>query len=371
MAYIRELSSIRGIAAVVVVFGHVLSVVDRHSLGHEGTDGGRAWVAPLFDFMSSTFNGPAAVELFFVLSGLVLSLSLARGDKDYVMWMNSFYIRRIFRIYPALWLSFILALALLPFERDACLTGVCTNWAATNFQEDFTLKRIALSFMGLYVHLNGPTWSLRVELFYSLLLPAIFLMLRNKKTRLAGSLFVLALAVLPIPRLYSVHYALAFVLGSAIPLLPPGKRASPYGLLAAVSLAVLMYSRRAMISLHFDEKTFEIIEIFASFVIVYAFFYRKVHVRFLAGNGFFYVGEISYSIYLLHFPLLFALLYLLENSVGVPRISESPYLYTMVLGAMTISLTIGLASLSFHFVELPFQSLGRLVSERIRSVQKV
>ena len=81
------------------------------------------------------------------------------------------------------------------------------------------------------------------------------------------------------------------------------------------------------------------------------------------------IGEISYSIYVLHFPILFALVYMFDGVIGAQAIRNHPIFYTLALGVATLAVTIGLSALNFRFVELPFQSLGRTLSERIKRLR--
>ena len=95
--HISELQSLRGIGALSVMIGHSLI----------------SYEVPTWFFQFSTLaNGRAAVVLFFVLSGYVLTRSLQkdRFDRDTVL---RFYIQRIFRLYPALWVASALGLAYL------------------------------------------------------------------------------------------------------------------------------------------------------------------------------------------------------------------------------------------------------------------
>src|ERR1700689_3511884 len=96
---LKQLDGIRGFAAAQVMFAHVL-----------GATGAAAYV-PAID---TATTGGSAVILFFVLSGLVLSLPYYHGRK---MHLSEFYVRRVFRIYPAFLVSLgiaFLALALFP-----------------------------------------------------------------------------------------------------------------------------------------------------------------------------------------------------------------------------------------------------------------
>ena len=83
------LDGLRGIAAVIVIFGHTFNAIDlpmsvRLAIVQ----------SPVALLLSST----GAVQLFFVLSGYVLasSLSRARGWTDVVQ----FLVKRVFRIHP-------------------------------------------------------------------------------------------------------------------------------------------------------------------------------------------------------------------------------------------------------------------------------
>lgn len=360
---IRELSSVRGLASLVVLLGHIFIVINRH--GSNNLSQRDVFVNEVFDFLAQTFNGPAAVEIFFVLSGLVLSLSLdRRAHHDNYQWIISFYTKRIFRIYPALWISLLLALLLLNFARQACINDICTSWGSGVYQENYTLKRIILSFMGVYVHLNGPMWSLRVELFYSLLFPGIYIALRRGKILAILFSLIIVTASLLTPRFYSVHYVLAFALGSAIPLVSVRGNKTFNQACVALSLTVLIYSRSAFSSYGWEQKTFEIMEILAAFVVIYAIFYEIIPTAFLRKGALFYLGEISYSIYILQFPILFALVYALNKIAGSQQLLASPNLYTLLLGAVTFTVTIILSALNFKYIEKPFQKLGGQIAKK-------
>ncbi len=353
--HIRELSSIRGIAAIIVMFGHSFNLIDRHASAED------SFQSQFFDFLGKAFNGPAAVQMFFVLSGLVLSLSLERRSDDPLQWTSSFYIRRIFRIYPALWVSLLLALTLLQLERNACSSGLCTSHLGLQYQEDFSIKNIVLSFVGIFTGLNGPMWSLRVELVCSFFFPAIFICLRNKKIQVKSFILLVALAVLPVP---DAWFFLAFALGSSIPLLKI-KTNIPFWIVSLLALIVLVFSRQLLLPFNFDRKTHDIIDMLASFAVIYPIFHKLIAVEFLRNRVLFYLGEISYSIYILHFPILYALLYTLTILVGHQLIVDSPAFYSVVLSVMTFVVVISVSALSFRYIEVPFQKFGRVVSGRL------
>src|SRR5262249_9621237 len=98
--HVPELQSIRGIAPCVVMLGHCASY----------------YVAPKWFHTAELMlaNGEGAVVLFFVLSGYVLANLLSKSPLDSKA-IASFYLRRLFRIYPALWLASLLALVYVVF----------------------------------------------------------------------------------------------------------------------------------------------------------------------------------------------------------------------------------------------------------------
>ena len=59
---IRELTSVRGLASLVVLFGHIFIVINRHALNNSSQHD--VFVNRAFDFLAEAFNGPAAVEIF-------------------------------------------------------------------------------------------------------------------------------------------------------------------------------------------------------------------------------------------------------------------------------------------------------------------
>src|ERR1700761_5358530 len=96
---IVELGSVRGLASVVVIFSHALFFYKNPH-----------W----FTNAAQIFNGRAAVMVFFVLSGYVLTRSLGPGEVT-TGSLFGFYVKRVFRIYPAIWAASILALVYLTF----------------------------------------------------------------------------------------------------------------------------------------------------------------------------------------------------------------------------------------------------------------
>jgi peptidoglycan/LPS O-acetylase OafA/YrhL len=112
-------------------------------------------------------TGNIAVSAFFVLSGFVLTWSARRGDRT-----RSFYRRRFFKVFPNHVVVFFAALAFLLIVGEP--VGF---WSAlTNlFLVNTWIPNLTLVFGSV----NGPTWSLSVELAFYVTFPLWFVLIRK------------------------------------------------------------------------------------------------------------------------------------------------------------------------------------------------
>ena len=78
----QYIDGVRGILALWVLFGHVLTAVGL----------GRDWPMPFRIFA----DGVNAVDIFVIISGFVIIHLLETGQEDY----RTFIFRRLLRIYP-------------------------------------------------------------------------------------------------------------------------------------------------------------------------------------------------------------------------------------------------------------------------------
>jgi len=207
-------------------------------------------------------------------------------------------------------------------------------------------------------------WTLRVELFYSVMFPAIFLMVANERTRAPFIILIALLALAPIPRSFSLHYALAFSLGAFI----PSSRVSGnvnHRLIGLALVPILMYIRIAL-ETRIGLKTIETIEILIAFLIVYCLFHNKKPIPLLDGRLFGYIGKISYSIYVLHFPIVFGIAAALVAMFGTAEIQHNPLLMASLLGVLTLLVAVPLSMISNRFVEDRGNALAKhLATQRL------
>lgn len=192
----KQLDSLRGLAALSVFFVHII--------------GKNAVNNPLVDFLKRTplgivFNGGAAVMFFFVLSGFVLSLPFVNNEKP--LKLTAFYIKRVFRIYPALLSAIVVSVLLKAFVYDKFITAPIPDihsgewggfwnwhWDKEHLQELIkTLVLIGPEFN--FNLLDPPIWSLVIEMKISILLP-FFIMIIARSSKVLNIIFLFIIVYL-------------------------------------------------------------------------------------------------------------------------------------------------------------------------------
>ncbi|MBM9400243.1 acyltransferase [Gluconacetobacter azotocaptans] len=356
--YLQQLTSIRGVACLVVLVGHVIQTIRYDPLPPSPH---RHWVR---DLVTYAFNAQGAVLLFFVLSGCVLSLSLRRVVTFDWQTVAGFYVRRALRIYPLLWASVLLSIVVTTYVRASMDIGVYVDWLARNLGSTLSPAHVGLALVGAYTRYNGPMWSLRVELIFSILFPGILLLMRARRLRgwaLAG---LFAMALVPMPSEIGLNFGLAFALGALIPLMPRIGWASS-ALIPVAATLVLMYDRLALGGHAVPEQIYDVIETLAAFVIVRDLYASGRSFGVLTSRTAVRVGEWSYSIYLLHLPILLLVFDLMQQWMGLPLLLAHPGWSQALLAVLTIGVTVAVSSLTYRWVELPLHNIGRGLARRI------
>ncbi len=359
---IRALTGLRGVAAAYVVLFHFA--------GH-GRDAGSM-------LGQIRLHGYLAVDVFFVLSGYVMALTygglFARGGSAGAY--GAFLLKRVSRLYPA-YLAATLACAALSVV-DPAVEGPLTTFAlATNL--------LMVQAWGLSYSLDYPGWSLSAELVAYLLFPALAAAaLGGRRARpwvtasvAAGVLLVLAtrsagelsevggrvgpLDIWSADTAYPVLRCLCgFSLGlcawraSLVPGVQRVARHPAVGLGLCVAVLALLATPDADVAV----------------VLVTALMVASLAqgaswpARALATRPLHWLGTVSYSLYLVHYPLAWALAPPLRAAlvrVGAP----SPD--TLVTVALVV-LSGAVAGLTYAWVERPGRNLSRAFLGRRRPI---
>jgi peptidoglycan/LPS O-acetylase OafA/YrhL len=350
---IRSLDGLRGVAALVVVAFHVSDLVAwdpavRRIVG----------VTPLGVFM----NGPAAVHVFFVLSGFVLSHSLLGAPG--VAGTLRYCVRRVFRIHPPYMAAVLFAWALtfLPLGSPAEteVAGVAS-------------LRIPLERMPLALALPSKAfgqlpvgWSLYVELAMSLVLPLLLWIARR-----SDPLVVVAIGfLLPLhPQAGFLVFTIDFAVGMALYLsrdriarfVPQGGVAAGLWVVAALALLqtpALGGAAGVARTLAEHQPPGWLVPIAAgSALLTLAALEMPAVRRCLASRAAVFLGRISYSLYLVHWSVVM----LLGRLVGAPDSAFTAVLFF----AMVTCVSCGVAMLGWRWVEQPSIAAGRALLARL------
>ena len=327
----------------------------------------------LFHAGISAFSGGyVGVDIFFVISGYLITATILEEKRNnkYSIW--GFYERRARRILPAL--SFVLmsttiaAYMLMPAdllnEYSQSLISVST------FVSNMYFFKTTDYFAQISVEMPLlHTWSLAVEEQYYLFFPVMFTWLWSfsKKYVLPGMLLITMLSLacaqfLSFRNAHAYFYLIfnrawellfgsiiAFILSAYILNIGRSKRE----LLGILGLAMIAYS-----VVFFDQQTpfpsfYTLLPVLGTGLIIVFTDSRSLVGRVLSHKILVSIGLISYSLYLWHQPL-FAFLRL--KSIGEPST-------LMFIGA--IAGTFLLAFVSWKYVEKPFRNKSYLNRARI------
>lgn len=307
-------------------------------------------------------GGFVGVDVFFVISGFLISSLIIKDLENGGFSIARFYERRIRRILPALFCMIaaccvaawfiLLPEEFLDFAKSA-------KYAAISLPNLYFLGEIRDYFSpGVERFPLLHTWSLGVEeqfyILFPLLLMLLFRHVGHPRMRLAlvSLAFVasLAAAVLAVPRhpekaFFLLHYrAWELMLGAIIAMAKPRLRSVALNRsLGAAGLAMIVLS----MVLYTENTAFPGAGAIppclgAGLVIMAGSDTRAITARLLAWRPLVFIGLISYSVYLWHWPLI-----VFAKHAGMRESAPT----AMLLGAA--SLVAG--TLSWRFIEQPFR----------------
>jgi peptidoglycan/LPS O-acetylase OafA/YrhL len=339
--YLRGLDGLRALAVLAVIIFHTRSTFS---------------VSPLREMASV---GWAGVDLFFVLSGFLISRILQQAGSPH--YLKTFYARRTLRIWPlyfsVLLFAFISYQLFHPGERDAP-----SWWAYALFVQNFAVPDFG------YYPLQ-PTWSLAIEEQFYIVWP--LLILKMPRRTLAAFLLIM-FASLPWIRhltmlitddpfrvyVYTFCRLDGLVIGSLIALyissatferrrlLMASIGCSVLGALGALKTIGLQDG-----SLQGEPLLFTSLALMFGGVLGIVLATQHVAHGFLESSLLRCIGRISFGLYLLQFPA-FAVVEKIFSKLGVSTTTWSvaaTFFKYVVLGSLALA--------SWHFLEKPCLSL--------------
>lgn len=306
----------------------------------------------------------ALVMLFFVLSGFCIHLPLANSDRP--LNGRSYAIRRFFRIYPA----YLAAIAL-----SACFALFLSRFDSfAQINSDLYVASIAMTqnwlFDGGQIAMNPSLWSIPVEVELYVLYPLLLMVHRTWPGK-PTFLFVLLLTIAGV----SMHltglgnasgsffkYTIIWCAGAWLAeryreeTLPRWRSWYAWvGLLLTMMTMLAGLLGVAVFYLHYGWGL-------VSFILLWGILSSSESqvtlAKFPRLNGMLTgVGTISYSVYLIHYPL-----FRLAGALWVNHYGSKPE--TFLVPTVAMICVIPFAWVFYRLFELPFIALGRRLATR-------
>jgi len=307
--------------------------------------------------------GWVALPIFFVVSGFCIHLSYFQSGRPS---LKAFYVRRFFRIYPAYLLALLIFATVFPWSRLPF--NKLTNWA----QLGAHLLQCHNFFETSLYAINASYWTIGIEVQLYLLFPLMLLVVRRYSY--TGLLILLGLVEV------SLHTFSALFCYAPGHFPPAWLRASPFFFCFSWAIGAAMaeaYLKQRPLPLSRVHPVVWLVPAvltspFPSHEFTFTFFSLAVAATLwrcltresaedrqsLLGRSIRIIGIYSYSIYLIHGPIMIALTYLVE--AWFPGIKDYSFL---IFAAALCSwlVTFPLSALMYYWVEKPGISLGKKV----------
>jgi len=347
---IRSLTGLRGIAALYVVVFHFF-------IGLQFTN----------PFTILLAHGYLAVDVFFVLSGFVMTLTYHHLFEDgYSLPGNlRFLAKRLARVYPLYFVGSICALFLI---RLGLLEPPHLKLSLA-----FVWNLLMVQAWGLTESLDGPGWSISAEWAAYLLFPVLLLVfIESRPGRWLGALLsigaLIFLVHMPEAHAHAITSAAIFDIHDSRYALPVLRCVSEFilGMLAykiSTMPVGLRFAQRAKIHdvlavaivvLLTRPSTDLLIPCLIPLLLVGLASGHSVTARILSSGPLETAGRYSYSIYMIH-TLLYGLLGWIHRSVNSLGLHHG-----QTFGAFAgMVMTIPLAALAYHLIERPGRSFIR------------
>ena len=286
-----------------------------------------------------------AVHMFFIVSGFLIFWSFDADQNK-----KHFYTKRFFRIFPLY--AFLIILQTLFFIgfSDGNTFEVIKYFIANMFFLNFLAPSVGSTLSSLEVNaINGSLWTLKNEVVFYLIVPLLFMLYKKW-----GGYILLILYSLSVAYMFAVDYlgiekllvqfpaqVRLFMVGILLYILFDKFNKKNIYFLAIVSLILLIVLK--------DNTSFNYIlyPFCIGFVMIFlVYFVKNIQVNF----------DFSYSLYILHFPVIQLALYFEINPTN-------PIISFVVLFAVILVLSY----FSEKYIEKRFIKIGREIVKKDRS----
>ena len=366
-AHHPALDGLRGVAVLMVLAFHFL---------HIDGEGG----AVERTLLSASRAGWAGVDLFFVLSGFLITGILldAREGQGY---FRVFYARRVLRIFPLYYAYLAVLFLVVPLLLPSLDVKPGTQgWLWTYLGNVLFAREGGFEASPYTAHF----WSLAVEEQFYLFWPLLVWVLPRRRLALAcvalvGLAFALRFGIHRTTFNATAAYVLtparvdALAMGALVAIAarepgwwPPVRRSAPWVLAAsAAAVAAVWVEQGGIFGGDPVVQVWAFGPLAAAFAAVLVLAVdaapRSLLSRALVRPGLTGAGKYSYGLYVLHYPIFLAL-----EAAGITSLAMAAALGSRIAGmaafaAVAGAATLAAALLSWHLLEKPFLALKRFV----------
>jgi len=315
MGRLKELDSLRGIACISVLLFHYTtkySEIFNTSL-----------TTRLFNFK----YGGLGVDLFFIISGFVIFLTVKKNTKPV-----EFVYKRFSRLYPTFWVCVLLTFFLV---RNSELIMYHRSFSElivnlTMIPDVFGVKRV-----------DGVYWSLLPELMFYFLMFCLLLFKRIKYIDLVCFIWLLAISfnsywdIMPLRVLLNLTFGHLFIIGICFYKIK-NKEARWWNHLLIFGSFIT--------SMIISELSYKHVFLLLFIVVFYMFVYDKL--KWIKLKPLIVLGEISYALYLIHqFVGYIIINELISNGV------HNNIMLLLIPSIITVALSYGVT----FYIEKPMQ----------------
>ena len=338
---------LRGVASMLVVLLHVTNNLEIVS--------GQRFCFNLFLF------GGSGVDIFFVLSGFIITYTSSKGLSQPAK-MFPFIRRRLVRIFPTYWIIitlFLIAQLALP------------SFYKTHYS--FSIENLLSTLFLLPGHamVNGVSWTLSFELLFYLLFAIAFIIPTRKWAFYLFMIYALLIIAIPVLgydfengnawiKLISYPMNVEFFMGVAVAIIIP-KIPGSISMPLIITGCVMFIANGILSDLNYYllHNSFNRVLVFGvpSFLIIAGLVSFELHRKIEIHNALLLLGEASYSLYLLHLPLVVAAI----KIIGWFNIQN-----TLILHVLLVLVVAAICFISVLF----YQCIEKPVINKLNGVSK-
>lgn len=340
------LDYLRGLAALGIMTYHCMS-----------------WAYGLFPIESFMGKwGVYGVSIFYILSGLTLYHVYWERMKPSFNDLTEFYFKRVFRIYPLLWLTILLTILIHPENRPSLIS-------------------LGLNLTGIFGlikwdgYIGTGVWSIGNELVFYLFFPLFIFLAKKSKTAfylfsalLFGTFLYFAFYKLDPGQKLSVHdqwviyinplnQVFLFLSGFLIGYFLTEKKVSNITSSFIFIAALIVFAFYPPIEENLSAGINRMVLSLMCFAICVAFYKNKLRFPLVIDRMLGGLGEASYSVYLLH-PIIW---FSIDKLLTIFSIQLPPALQVL----LTITVTLAIGYYNYKYFETFFVRTGRKLFDRL------